>query len=52
MIKKGEGFMEDKILKRLDEIEKKVIAARQEASNKGHTFIIMALIVLLMRGCY
>ena len=50
--------MHDEILDRLDELERqlrdiehKVDATKREASDKGHTFIIIALCILLVRGC-
>ncbi len=43
--------MNEEIVRRLKDIEKKVDATKSEACDKGHTFIIIALIVLLGRGC-
>ena len=44
--------MSEEIIRRLKDIERKVDAAKSEASDKGHTFIIIALLILLMRGCH
>lgn len=44
--------MDKDILEKLEAIEQKVEAAKREAADKGHTFIIIALIVLLARGCH
>lgn len=43
--------MSEEIIRRLKNIERKVDAAKSAASDKGHTFIIIALLILLMRGC-
>jgi hypothetical protein len=37
--------------RRFDDLESRIDRARSEASDKGHGFIILALIILLLRGC-
>jgi len=36
---------------RLADIHRRLQRIERAANNKGHTFIILALLVLLMRGC-
>jgi hypothetical protein len=43
--------MDQELKSKLDAIERKVDACKREASNKGHTFIFVALLILLARGC-
>lgn len=43
---------EEKIIRRLDRLERKLETVRREAAHKGHTFIILALCILLLRSCH
>jgi hypothetical protein len=36
---------------KFNKLSSKIEEAREEASDKGHTFVIIALIILLLNGC-